>query len=636
MRKPVAMCSPFLATLALAPLALAATYYVSPTGTATTGCTSRGTPCDLVSGVGLVAPGDTVMLMDGIYKSQIDVKTSGTSSAWITFQADECATPIIEGTGTETDTGVDAVDQPTGVGSSTATYIRYNGLISRGWNTGFGNHWTGNIANDSNGNVEYKYCIADSNGRTGFTFYSAAGLHIQNCISAHNGSSAPHSWSSGITLYSASGTLLIEGTLSFENMDAQKHTDGSGFIVDESTNNATFQNNIAFGNGGSCFRLTKSSGTKFLNNTCYHNAQDPADTGPTNPGEIYFTDTSACWQGISFMNNAAVATGVSPRGSTAVINQPTSGWTSNNVSTGSASFFTSPDGTNPDFTLSSSSALKGAGSSGGPSNDIGFNPKCVTKRAPTLLGSYSRASWWNYSVDVDYIKSIGGVAKCFTPKSRSGAADIGAYANGAVTTAAACVPPSTGGSSSTGGTKATGGASSTGGSVSAGGTASTGGSKATGGSSANAGSKATGGSSANAGSKATGGASSAAGGANAGGASNANTGGGNVGGASVGGASVNGGNSSASTGGSAAVAGNAGTPAGGASANVGGGAPVGGVSGDTGGNEAAAGASGAGNSSNSGGCGCRVAGSPARSGSLAALGLLGLAMLRITRRRPSR
>jgi hypothetical protein len=39
-------------------------------------------------------------------------------------------------------------------------------------------------------------------------------------------------------------------------------------------------------------------------------------------------------------------------------------------------------------------------------------------------------SWWLYSVDYAYIKSIGGVAQCFHPKARnSSAIDIGAYAN---------------------------------------------------------------------------------------------------------------------------------------------------------------------------------------------------------------
>ena len=50
-------------------------------------------------------------------------------------------------------------------------------------------------------------------------------------------------------------------------------------------------------------------------------------------------------------------------------------------------------------------------------------------------------------VDIDYIKSIGGVSRCFNPKTRLGTPDVGAYRPGTVTTAmpGSCVaPPITG------------------------------------------------------------------------------------------------------------------------------------------------------------------------------------------------
>ena len=132
------------------------------------------------------------------------------------------------------------------------------------------------------------------------------------------------------------------------------------------------------------------------------------------------------------------------------------------------SFFTSPDGTNPDFTLASGSALVGKGGSGSgvPSNDIGFDPKCITKKTPTPPGMMAKGSWWQYSVDLTYIKSIGGVAGCFHAKNRSGTPDIGAYANGSVTKAGTCTPPPP--PPGTGGTTGTGG-SGTGGTTGAGG-----------------------------------------------------------------------------------------------------------------------------------------------------------------------
>ena len=466
MKSLLCSCAALVAALALARPAGAATLYVSPAATAETGCTTRANPCSLASAAAAAVAGDTVVLMDGVYKQPVLPQNSGTASAWITFQADECATPIIEGQGVGPD--VNSQDDE-GVTSKTAEYVRFVGLVSRGWNIGFGNGWVGGVdaSVQSNGHWEIEYCVSYSNGRTGFTFFSAPGLHLKNSISAHNGSSTVASWSSGVTLFEATGTNLVEGNVSFENTDAQNHTDGSGFIVDEGSNGVTFVNNLAFGNSGSCLRLTKSSGTHFINNTCYRNSQfGAAATGPSNPSELYFTNAGVTVQGVTFLNNVIVGTGQAPAGSQPVVNQPTSGFTNNVVTTGSPSFFTAPTGTNPSFVPAATDtqlAGKGANGSGVPTTDIGLDPKCVVKRTPIMVGQIARVSTWQYDVDIDYIKSIGGVAKCFSPKARSGTPDIGAYRPGTVTTVmpGSCVPPpvgGTGGSAGTGGRGGTGGA----------------------------------------------------------------------------------------------------------------------------------------------------------------------------------
>src|SRR6187455_561795 len=109
-----------IAFLALVSRANAAEIFVSPSGTATTGCT-RGTPCSLASAAGSAVAGDTVILMDGVYDTSLYVANSGTEEAWITFKADQCATPIIEGP------GVSPTDdsQSNGVGSAEAEYVRF-------------------------------------------------------------------------------------------------------------------------------------------------------------------------------------------------------------------------------------------------------------------------------------------------------------------------------------------------------------------------------------------------------------------------------------------------------------------------------------------------------------------------------
>ena len=448
MKLPLPLCSALALALGLAfaPPTGAATLYVSPTGTAALpDCTTRGNPCSLAAAASGAVAGDVVVLMDGVYKEPLDVANSGTAQAFITFQADECATPIIEGAGVGPD--VDEADR--GVGSETAEYVRFAGIVSRGWNIGFGNGWAGGVDSTevSNGHLEIEHCISYSNGRTGFTFFSAEGFRLENSISAHNGSSRIHSWSSGVTLFEATGTNVVEGVISFENTDAERNTDGSGFIVDEASNGVTFINNIAFGNSGSCLRLTDSSGTRFINNTCYRNSQfGSAATGPTNPGEIYFTNGGVTVQGVTFTNNVIVGTGQAPAGSQPVVNQPTSGWSNNVVTTGMPSFFTAPTGANPSFVpASGDTQLTGRGATGNgvPTTDIGFDPKCIVRRTPIMVGDIARVSTWQYDIDIDYIKSIGGVAKCFNRAMRSGTPDIGAYRAGTVTTVmpGSCVAP---------------------------------------------------------------------------------------------------------------------------------------------------------------------------------------------------
>ena len=93
-----------------------------------------------------------------------------------------------------------------------AEYVRFKGIVVRGWNIGFGNGWAGGVDEDteSNGHWEIENCISYSNGRTGFTFFSATNFTLKHSISAHNGSSTAHSWSSGVTLFEAEGTTFTE------------------------------------------------------------------------------------------------------------------------------------------------------------------------------------------------------------------------------------------------------------------------------------------------------------------------------------------------------------------------------------------------------------------------------------------
>src|SRR6187402_3543276 len=142
MKQPLVLTSSVLAPLVVLLVALpahAADWYVSPTGTGTTAaaCPTRATPCKLSSATAGAMAGDTVYLTTGTYQEQLFVANSGTAAAPITFKADTCATPIIE--------SVASVDeaQTAGVSSETGEYLVFEGLVVRGWSTGFGNHWAG-------------------------------------------------------------------------------------------------------------------------------------------------------------------------------------------------------------------------------------------------------------------------------------------------------------------------------------------------------------------------------------------------------------------------------------------------------------------------------------------------------------
>lgn len=418
----IAVCPALLLAWSAPRIALGAEYYVSTTGSDSNPGT-RALPFKTIKkGVSAAtSPGDIVYLRGGTYgggwDNQLNPETSGTSGNPITFSAYPGELPILDGSAIE---GSACGVEPT----STAVHdIRIVGLVAKNWGTsGFSNGY-----DNPSSNIEFIHCIADNNGVNGIAFYKAENVTVDGCISAHNGAVDP-SWSSGITLYAATGTNRIQGNVSFENIDVSTYkSDGSGFILDEGSTGATFINNIAFRNGGSCIRLTKSSGGKLINNTCVLNGQD---SNVQFNDEIYVSDSTSA-TGASLINNVALPSG----GKQALGGGQTIGNVSNNLwlTAGGASPFVSTTGALDFHAAEGATQLIDAGSaSSAPSDDIGFDPKCIT--SATGLGH-----WWTYAPDYAYIESIGGVTACFRKGTRpvGSAVDIGAYESGA-TVAADC------------------------------------------------------------------------------------------------------------------------------------------------------------------------------------------------------
>ena len=387
--------------------AWSAEYYASPSGS---GDGSLGSPFSLFQAANTAQAGDTVYLRGGVYSGTLRPTNSGTSDAWITFAAYPGELPIFDGAGSG----------GTGVGSSTAQYLRFIGIVARNYSsTGFGNGWTSASCSPlSNGNLEFINVIAEGNGINGIAFYCASGVLVERSIILHNGNQEP-SWSSGVNLFSVKGTAannIVRQSISFENIDiSSNRTDGSGFILDQGSVGAIFENNIGFRNGGSCIRLTNSPNSNLVNNTCFDNGIDP---NVLYHDEIFYSDSNSR-SGALIRNTVAVASSGNEAlwGEAGVTLQ-------NNVfvdDSGPADFFVSPSGL-LDFNLTTdASQLIDQGTGAAPATDVGFDPKCLRQEDGQAV------SWWQYTIDYDYIEGIGGVAACFEPRTRSGALDIGAY-----------------------------------------------------------------------------------------------------------------------------------------------------------------------------------------------------------------
>jgi hypothetical protein len=416
MRKRPALLS-LTFVLAAAPVARAATYYVATTG-------DDGLPGSMAlpfktiaKGVAaLKAPGDMLYIRGGTYAGSINPTVSGTAAAWITFAAYPGELPILDGTGVS---NVQNGFEPTNVA---VQYVRVSGIAARNWATGgFSNGF-----NFPSSHIEIRNCIADGNGVNGIAFYKASGVLIQGNIVAHNGNMLP-SWSSGVNLYTVTGTSqdnIVRGNVSFENVDiSSNHSDGSGFILDQNSTGALFDSNIAFGNGGSCIRITNSSGAHIVNNSCFHDGVDPANAFTVH--EIFFSDATSRTNLLVSNNLAAAIAG--RMGASQTTGTGSTFRTNLFVDNGGPTpFFMGPGAADFRVTAGSSTVIdQGDAGDAGP-NDIGFDPRCIKTQSGQAIAR------WQFAPDYTYIASVGGVAACFNPGPRSNGAapDLGAYETG--------------------------------------------------------------------------------------------------------------------------------------------------------------------------------------------------------------
>jgi hypothetical protein len=462
MQKSLVLPASLLAFVFAASNASATDYWVGPPGTGSD--RNAGTQAAPFATFGMGArtalAGDTVHIHGGVYSESVVPGHTGTATAWITFEAAPGELPILDGTN----------NGGTGFSAGGTGFIRVIGIASRR----FGSSGFDNGFNDSVGNVQFINCIADNNGINGIAFYKATGVLIQNSIVLHNGNQLP-SWSSGVNLFTAGGTFQdnqVIGNVSFENVDiSTTHsvptghpTDGSGFILDQQSTGALFENNIGFRNGGSCIRLTNSSGAHMINNTCFSDAMDPNDGTPANPAEVFFSDNTITTTNVIVANDLLVMS------SNNVGINATKGTGSTflkNLTNGAAALFTNAAAADFVPAATATTVINQGDATNAPATDIGFDPRCITQTSAAVVGT--AISWWGNYLDYTYVSTVGAAA-CFHPAVRpqGGAPDIGAYEVGGVLSDAG-VGGTTGGSSSSSSGGTTSGSS--GSSSSSGGTA---------------------------------------------------------------------------------------------------------------------------------------------------------------------
>ncbi len=209
--------------IAAAPIAHAATYYVSTSGKDSNPCSSSA-PCGSIDyAVNNIAlkPGDTIMVADGTYYESDGanqpgvywrIATSGTSDHPITIEAQDYGKAIIDGS-------------KSSGGDGTGVYLEANYATFIGFDIqNYGTHGM---------------MIFGSN------------VSVKNCTIHNNGNAAPDSSNQGMDgIYSAPGTtgILLDSNIIYQNGRLTLADNASDQGIYFCSNHSTIQNNLIYGN----------------------------------------------------------------------------------------------------------------------------------------------------------------------------------------------------------------------------------------------------------------------------------------------------------------------------------------------------------------------------------------------------
>jgi hypothetical protein len=321
--------------------AMAATYYVSPSGSdRNSGLSEKLAFATLQHAVSVLNPGDTLLALSGTYRNAdyayaghneyvAWLTRSGTPDAWITIRAAPGATPSIVFNGWG------------GFGTQNAQYIEINGFQITGNNAKITYAYAYSqrtIANPScngsgivfdgrNQGTNHPHHIRILNnvvsecGGTGISaiqcdYVTIAGNRVfDNCwynIYGNSGISCYQNW----RFDSNTGyKMIIRGNVLYNNhglipwIQTGQLSDGNGIIIDDSLNTQNgstlgpytgrtlVANNLSVNNGGSGMHAFSSEHVDFINNTTWHNSQVLAY------GEIFGNSSDD----VNILNNICVA-----------------------------------------------------------------------------------------------------------------------------------------------------------------------------------------------------------------------------------------------------------------------------------------------------------------------------------------
>ena len=294
-------------------------YYVSSEiGNNNNGGTSQSAPlASLQAAANVVKPGDTVQVMNGTYtapsyEDALDITTSGTASAPITFEAAPGQTPVIDSSGGWNAINVKAsyivIKGFTIVGDA-ADYNLQSALA--GYSVGSSNLDGNGIAVNSTTSVPLPNHITIENNTVynepGGGIYTEGADYVQilnNVV--HNNANWSAYGNSGISISTsansdtASGPHdVVSGNLVYGNAQLVptngdgEITDGEGIILDTNPNYTSeilVENNTVYSNGGPGIESFLTANAVITGNTVYGN--DTQNTQAQDVAEIFINQSS--------------------------------------------------------------------------------------------------------------------------------------------------------------------------------------------------------------------------------------------------------------------------------------------------------------------------------------------------------